>query len=263
MVVRKNIMIIFVTTLLSGCSSVGNIKHVEPSKYVHVTDYLNDIFEKSNCIGIVFSPQGRISTDADGLKYQLNGENIRCYSDSIENAVEKYCVYKGGKIVQGGRWCKVNGEPLFHINYGNDGKHYGVPKENFMVVEQGSFQGRQQWLSAAERLGFLSKRVQLQQKLEDEINAKKEAAELQRKIKEKNTPVNADVGDLICKEDYEAKPYQYPETAYYKAYVEKKKKINFSLDSFGMVVMASLLMILRLQITLYGHHQMAGNIAIE
>lgn len=229
MAVRKNIMIIFVTTLLSGCSSVGNIKHVEPSKYVHVTDYLNDIFEKSNCIGTVFSPQGRISTDADGLKYQLNGENIRCYSDSIENAVEKYCVYKGGEIVQGGRWCKVNGEPLFHINYGYDGKHYGVPKENFMVVEQGSFQGRQQWLSAAERLGFLSKRVQLQQKLEDEINAKKEAAELQRKIKEKNTPVNADVGDLICKEDYEAKPYQYPGTAYYKAYVEKKEKNKLQL----------------------------------
>ncbi|EHV82357.1 hypothetical protein ECDEC7C_5249 [Escherichia coli DEC7C] len=31
-----------------------------------------------------------------------------------------------------------------------------------MVVEQGSFQGRQQWLSAAERLGFLSERVLLQ-----------------------------------------------------------------------------------------------------
>ncbi|MDW9215735.1 hypothetical protein SE957_23970 [Escherichia coli] len=47
--------------------------------------------------------------------------------------------------------------------------------------------------------------------------------------KRKNTPVKADVGDLICKEDYEAKPYQYPGTAYYKAYVEKKKKINFNL----------------------------------
>ncbi|EGX15092.1 hypothetical protein ECTX1999_5397 [Escherichia coli TX1999] len=54
-----------------------------------------------------------------------------------------------------------------------------------MVVEQGSFQGRQQWLSAAERLGFLSERVLLQQKLENEINAKKEVAELQRKTKEK------------------------------------------------------------------------------
>ncbi|GAB5139808.1 TPA: hypothetical protein ACNLHH_004349 [Escherichia coli] len=58
---------------------------------------------------------------------------------------------------------------------------------------------------------------------------KKEVAELQRKTKEKNTPVNADVGDLICKEAYEAKPYQYPGTAYYKAYVEKKEKINFNL----------------------------------
>ncbi len=100
----------------------------------------------------------------------------------------------------------------------------------FWLVEQGSVQGRQQWLRAAERLGFLRKRVLLQQKLENEINEKKEAAELQRKTKEKNTPVNADVGDLICKEDYDAKPYQYPGTAYYKAYVEKKRKINFSLD---------------------------------
>lgn len=227
--IKKNIMIVFATTLLGGCGSVGNIKDVEPSKYVHVTDYLNDAFEKSNCVGSIFSPQGRISTDADGLKYQLNGENIRCYSESIETAVEKYCVYKRGEIVQGGSWCKVNGEPLFYINYGYDGKHYGVPKENFMVVEQGSSQGKLQWLSTAERLGFLSKRVLLQQKLENEINAKKEAAELQLKIKEKNTPVKADVGDLICKEDYEAKPYQYPGTAYYKAYVEKKKKINFNL----------------------------------
>ncbi|EEQ9058568.1 TPA: hypothetical protein R8E80_RS24910 [Escherichia coli] len=227
--IKKNIIIVFATTLLGGCGSVGNIKDVEPSKYVHVTDYLNDAFEKSNCVGSIFSPQGRISTDADGLKYQLNGENIRCYSESIETAVEKYCVYKRGEIVQGGSWCKVNGEPLFYINYGYDGKHYGVPKENFMVVEQGSSQGKLQWLSTAERLGFLSKRVLLQQKLENEINAKKEAAELQLKIKEKNTPVKADVGDLICKEDYEAKPYQYPGTAYYKAYVEKKKKINFNL----------------------------------
>ncbi|EEQ8018180.1 hypothetical protein GJM58_003763 [Escherichia coli] len=227
--IKKNIIIVFATTLLGGCGSVGNIKDVEPSKYVHVTDYLNDAFEKSNCVGSIFSPQGRISTDADGLKYQLNGENIRCYSESIETAVEKYCVYKRGEIVQGGSWCKVNGEPLFYINYGYDGKHYGVPKENFMVVEQGSSQGKLQWLSTAERLGFLSKRVLLQQKLENEINAKKEATELQLKIKEKNTPVKADVGDLICKEDYEAKPYQYPGTAYYKAYVEKKKKINFNL----------------------------------
>ncbi|EFI3271195.1 hypothetical protein BCC92_005015, partial [Escherichia coli] len=58
---------------------------------------------------------------------------------------------------------------------------------------------------------------------------KKEATELQLKIKEKNTPVKADVGDLICKEDYEAKPYQYPGTAYYKAYVEKKEKNKLQL----------------------------------
>ncbi|ENH4709277.1 hypothetical protein ABV636_004775 [Salmonella enterica] len=229
MAVRKNITIIFATTLLGGCSSVGNIKDVEPSKYVHVTDYLNDAFEKSNCIGTVFSPQGRIFTDTDGLKYQLNGKNIRCYSDSIENAVEKYCFHKGGEIVQGGRWCKVNGEPLFYISYGYDGKHYGVPQENFMVVEQGNFQEKQQWLNAAERLGFLSKRVQLQQKLKDEFNAKKEDVELHQKLKEKNTPVNADVGDLICKEDDEAKPYQYPGSAYYKAYVEKKEKNKLQL----------------------------------
>ncbi|WP_228084744.1 MULTISPECIES: hypothetical protein [Enterobacteriaceae] len=226
MTIRKNLTIIFATTLLSGCSSVDNIKDVEPSKYVHITDYLNDVFEKANCIGTIFSPQGRIFTDADGLKYQLNGKNIRCYSDAIENAVEKYCIHREGEMVQGGRWCKVNGDPLFYIDYGSNWRHYG---ETVMAVEQGSFQGRQQWLSAAERLGFLSKRVLLQQKLENEFNAKKEAAELQRKMKEKNTPVYADVGDLICKEDYESKPYQYPGTAYYKAYVEKKVKNKLQL----------------------------------
>ncbi|HBD0336956.1 TPA: hypothetical protein KGE85_004391 [Escherichia coli] len=225
---KKLMMVTLVssTLALSGCSSVGNIKHVEPSKYVHVTDYLNDAFEKANCVGSISLSQGRIFTDADGLKYQLNWPNTKCSSNSIEYAVEKYCIHKGGKMVQEGRWCKVNGEPLFYVDYGSNWKHYG---ENFMAVEQGSFQGRQQWLNAAERLGFLSKRVQLQQKLEDEINAKKEAAELQRKMKEKNTPVNADVGDLICKEDYEAKPYQYPGTAYYKAYVEKKEKNKLQL----------------------------------
>ncbi|EPJ2545235.1 hypothetical protein ACTGQE_003730 [Escherichia albertii] len=227
--IKKNIIIVFAATLLSGCSSVGNMRNIEPSKYVHVTDYLNDAFEKSNCVGSIFLSQGRIFTDTDGLKYQLNWPNVRCSYDSIEYAVEKYCAHKGGKMVQGGRWCKVNDEPLFYINYDYDGKHYSVSKENFMAVEQGSVQGRQQWLSVAERLGFLSKRVLLQQKLENEINAKKEAAELQRKTKEKNTPVNADVGDLICKEDYEAKPYQYPGTAYYKAYVEKKEKNKLQL----------------------------------
>lgn len=186
--IKKNIIIVFATTLLGGCGSVGNIKDVEPSKYVHVTDYLNDAFEKSNCVDSIFSPQGRISTDADGLKYQLNGENIRCYSESIETAVEKYCVYKRGEIVQGGSWCKVNGEPLFYINYGYDGKHYGVPKENFMVVEQGSSQGKLQWLSTAERLGFLSKRVLLQQKLENEINAKKRSHRITIENKRKKHP---------------------------------------------------------------------------
>ncbi|MET7034898.1 hypothetical protein ABVK34_25715 (plasmid) [Escherichia coli] len=54
-----------------------------------------------------------------------------------------------------------------------------------MVVEQGSFQGRQQWLSAAERLGFLSERVLLQQKLENEINAKKKSQSHNEKQKKK------------------------------------------------------------------------------
>ncbi|HFO8702661.1 TPA: hypothetical protein ACHK3B_005111, partial [Escherichia coli] len=59
------------------------------------------------------------------------------------------------------------------------------PKENFMVVEQGSFQGRQQWLIADERLGFLSERVLLQQKLENEINAKKRSRRVTTKNKRK------------------------------------------------------------------------------
>ena len=97
--IKKNMIIIFAITLLSGCSSVGNMRNVEPSKYVHVTDYLNDAFEKSNCVGSIFLSQGRIFTDADGLKYQLNWPNVRCSYDSIEYAVEKYCAHKGGKMV--------------------------------------------------------------------------------------------------------------------------------------------------------------------
>ncbi|RWS65919.1 hypothetical protein DN597_21245 [Enterobacter cloacae] len=53
--------------------------------------------------------------------------------------------------------------------------------------------------------------------------------EKERVVREKNMEVDTKVGDLICREDYEAKPYQYPGVAYYKAYVEKKEKNKLQL----------------------------------
>ena len=50
-----------------------------------------------------------------------------------------------------------------------------------------------------------------------------------KKYIEMNAEVAVSIGDLICREDYEAKPYQYPGIAYYKAYVEKKEKNKLQL----------------------------------
>lgn len=54
--VKKNIIIVFATTLLGGCGSIGNIKNVEPSKYVYVTDYLM-IYLKNQIVLVQFSPR--------------------------------------------------------------------------------------------------------------------------------------------------------------------------------------------------------------
>ncbi|TYF90401.1 hypothetical protein DJ536_22755 [Enterobacter hormaechei] len=84
-------------------------------------------------------------------------------------------------------------------------------------------------MSSAERLGYISERVQQQTDIEKKVDLANEINEKQKKYIEMNAEVAVSIGDLICREDYEAKPYQYPGVAYYKAYVEKKEKNKLQL----------------------------------
>lgn len=219
-----------ITLALCGCSSSDvDVKYIAPTKYTNIASYLNDTFEGSNCIGTIFTSQGNKLIDSSGLKYELKGRNIRCYNRSIENAINRYCIAKGGRMTQGDLWCRVNKEPLFYVNYGSKNSRLGLSSQNFFSVERSGSQTKQQWIDSAERLGFISERIQQQKEL-DSMNLKiKDDHEKQLKIKEMNVPVNASVGDLICRKDYEAKPYQYPGIAYYKAYVERKENNKLQL----------------------------------
>lgn len=223
---------------LYGCANGSkDIDYINPQGYVNLADYLADAFERANCIGVTLSNQGEKSISSDGLKYELNGRNIRCYVTSIEESISRYCTAKGGQMIQGDSWCQVNKEPLFHVNYGSDTSKgvWGVPSQVFFTVEKSSLQTRQQWLASAEHLGFISERVQQRIDMDKKISLEKEKAESERKEIEMNSEVNTQIGDLICKEDYDADPYQYPSKPYFKAYVEKKvgEKIQLRLVWHG------------------------------
>lgn len=222
--VMKVFLVGSILTLYGCANGNGNVDYISPLGYSHLADYLSDTFERANCIGVIFSNQGKKSINADGLKYELNGRNIKCYVTSIEESISRYCASKGGQMIQGNSWCQVNKEPLFNINYGSDTSRrvWGVSSEPFSSVEQSNLQTRQQWLDSAERLGFISERVQQRIDLDKEISLEKDKAENERKKIEMNAEVNTQIGDLICKEDYDADPYRYPSKPYYKAYVEKK-----------------------------------------
>lgn len=217
---------LLVLLTLAGCSSTRNVEYIDPKGYSDVASYLSATFEASNCIGAVFSSQGRKFINSDGLNYQLGGKNLRCYVTSIEESINRYCVAKQGSMVQGDTWCVANQMPLFHVIYTPDTSitSVGLGSDHFSTIEPLSSQSEQQWLSTAEKLGYISERVQRKIEIDKKISFANEQDERKKKSIEMNAEVNASVGDLICREDYEAKPYQYPGVAYYKAYVERKEK---------------------------------------
>lgn len=233
MVQQKGMKVATLLTLftLSGCSSIRDVEYIDPEGYSDVASYLSETFEKSNCIGTTFSSQGRKFINSDGLNYQLSATNIRCYVASIEESIDRYCVAKQGEMVQGGTWCVVNKMPLFHVKYSPDTSltKIGLGTRVFSTVEPPNSQAKQQWLSSAERLGYISERAQQQIDINNKIDLANEIDKKQKKYIEMNAEVDASIGDLICREDYEAKPYQYPGIAYYKAYVEKKEKNKLQL----------------------------------
>lgn len=181
--VMKAFLVGSILTLYGCANGNGNVDYISPLGYSHLADYLSDTFERANCIGVIFSNQGKKSINADGLKYELNGRNIKCYVTSIEESISRYCASKGGQMIQGNSWCQVNKEPLFNVNYGSDTSRrvWGVSSEPFSSVEQSNLQTRQQWLDSAERLGFISERVQQRIDLDKEISLEKDKAENERK----------------------------------------------------------------------------------
>ena len=136
---KKMMMVALVssTLTLSGCSSTRDVEYIDPKGYSDVASYLSETFEKSNCIGTIFSSQGRRFINSDGLNYQLSATNIRCYVASIEESIDRYCVAKQGNMVQGGTWCEVNKMPLFHVNYSPDTSltKIGLGSRVFSTVE--------------------------------------------------------------------------------------------------------------------------------
>ena len=97
---------------------------------------------------------------------------------------------------------------------------------DFSTLEQDVTQSKNDWIKSAAKKGFVSEH----QKIRDEmLNMDEERKNEDRMINEMNTPVIAEIGDLICKRDYEVKPYQYPGVVYYKAYVERKVKDKMQL----------------------------------
>lgn len=227
----SRIIILLTTLILSGCSSVKDVEYVDPGKYSDLASYLNEVFEKSNCTGTIFSPQGHKFVNSDGLNYQLSGRNLRCYVVSIEESINRYCTVKRGVMKQGGTWCVVGDSPLFHVDYSPDTSMVstGLGSDNFSTVEPPETLSGKQWLNTAEKLGYISARVQHNIDVDKEIEASKEKAVKAMRDIQMNTPVNANIGDLICRDDYEVKSNQYPGTAYYKAYVEKKEKNKLQL----------------------------------
>lgn len=87
-------------------------------------------------------------------------------------------------MVQGGTWCVVNKMPLFHVNYSPDTSltKIGLGSRIFSTVEPPSSQAKQQWLSSAERLGYISERVQQQTDIEKKVDLANEINEKQKNI---------------------------------------------------------------------------------
>jgi len=73
---------------------------------------------------------------------------------------------------------------LFHVNYSPDTSltKIGLGSRIFSTVEPPSSQAKQQWLSSAERLGYISERVQQQTDIEKKVDLANEINEKQKNI---------------------------------------------------------------------------------
>lgn len=191
---------------LSGCG-VHNVEHADPIKYHRAADYADDVVNSSGCIGkidnLIFK-SGRIFVNEYGLNYSSDNANLHCAKRSFIEAMSLYCQSKSGQFSNG--WCSVGDNPLFKV-------------DGFTTLEKSPSQSAEEWAKSSRQYGYESKRWREFKESERKYN---EMMKKERITKEKNIAVDAEIGDLICREDYEAPPYQYPGVAYYKAYVEKK-----------------------------------------
>lgn len=202
------IMLFASTVTLSGCG-VHNVKNIWPNNYQSATKYASDLIEGSGCIGKIddlFFSAGYLYVNDYGLNYSSDNAGLHCSKSSFIDSMSRFCESKSGFF--SGRWCSVNDNPLFEV-------------DGFTILERAPSQSYEAWLKSSRRRGYESKRDQI---LKEEEKQHKEAEARLQKLKIMNSEVAANVGDTICREDYEAKPYQYPGVAHYKAYVEKKEK---------------------------------------
>lgn len=193
---------------LSGCG-VNSVKYIEPSGYITASDYASAVIENSGCIGKVdalFISPGVKQTTREGLEYIFNGNNLHCSETSFKELMAGYCRNKGGQPVQGGTWCSQHDEPLFYVG-------------KLTTLEKSANQSHEQWFNSAIKKGFISERVQKKEALtatENQKLAEKERSRI-RSLK-----INFNIGDSICREDYDVPRYQYPSKIFYQGYVESK-----------------------------------------
>ena len=212
---EKRMLLALVTSsvALSGCG-VHNVENTEPSKYHRAADYASDVVKRSGCIGriddLLFS-SGEIFVNDYGLNYSSSNAGLHCTKTSFRESMSRYCQSKSGVFLDG--WCSVDDVPIFKV-------------DGFTTLERGPSQSADKWIQSNRQWGIEGKR---DQQVKSDERQRSEMEEKERVVREKNMEVDTKVGDLICREDYEAKPYQYPGVAYYKAYVEKKEKNKLQL----------------------------------
>lgn len=206
---------------LFGCG-VNSVKYIEPSGYITASDYASAVIESSGCIGKIdglFISPGVKKITKEGLEYKFDGNNLHCSQTSFKDLMADYCRNKGGQPVQGDTWCRKNDDPLFYVG-------------ELSTLEKSANQSQEQWFNSALKKGFISERVQEKEALiaiENQKFAEKERSRV-RSVK-----INVNIGDSICREDYDVPQYQYSSKIYYKGYVESKSgsKLKVRIVSHG------------------------------
>lgn len=221
------ISVIAAQFFLVGCNSYRSVENVDPSSYQTVAAYSEKIFDSANCAYSLFVKQGQEYVDSDGLNYRLPRNEV-CYLDSIEKAIKQYCQSKGGYMRQDDEWCAVGDYPLFKVNFIKTYKRY-FADTNYSTLERSTAQTPEQWVYSAEKKGFISERIRIKNQIEAQNRIQQKKLEEEEKNRKRNAVVKAKVGDLLCREDYEAPAYQYSSTPYYKAYVEDKQNGKYKL----------------------------------